>query len=80
MRSRTQRSAIAIVRVAIGLRKTRMRGHEGRARFETAVDFPCRSPSFVNVEEMQREQAGGGIERPVGRIVDIALLQLHARI
>ena len=57
-----------------------MGGHKGRAGFETSVDFPCRSPSFVDIEEMQREQAGGGIERPVGRIVDITLLQLHARV
>jgi hypothetical protein len=51
-----------------------MGGHEGRAGFEAAVDFSRRSPSLVGVEEMQRQQAGGGIERAIGRIVDIALL------
>ncbi len=51
-----------------------MGGDEGRAGFEAAVDFPGRSPSLVGIEEMQRQQASGGIERSVGRIVDIALL------
>jgi len=66
--------------LAVSLRKTRMGGHEGRAGSETAVDFLGRPPPLVDVEEMKREQACGGIERPFGRIVDIALLQLHPRI
>ena len=55
-----------------------MGGHKGRAGSETAVDFPCRSPPFFDIEKMQREQAGRGIEGASRRILDVALLQLNA--
>ena len=55
-----------------------MGGNKGRAGFEATVDFLCRPPPFIGTEKVKREQAGGGIERPSGRVVDIALLQLDA--
>ena len=55
-----------------------MGGHEGRARPEAAMDFAGRPPPFIGIEEMQREQAGRGIEGSIRRVVDKTLVKLHA--
>ena len=56
-----------------------MGGDEGRAGLQAAMDFRDRAPPFLRGQEMQGQQAGGRIERPLRRIVDIPFVQAHAR-
>src|SRR5262245_6251744 len=50
------------------LRKAAMRCYERSTRSEPAVDFPHGTLSFRNIEKMQRQQAGGAVERSRRRI------------
>ena len=54
--------------------------HEGRARLQAPVDLGEGAPALVRCQKVQGQQAGGGIERAVGRVVDIAVMELHAGI
>ena len=46
-------------------------GHDQAcAWLHTAMDLPQRSQPFAAIQEVQREQAGGAVERPRGCLVD----------
>jgi len=55
-----------------------MRRDEGRAGLEPAMNFTGGARALRDIQEMQRQKAGGRIERSFGRIVDVVFAQRRA--